>query len=390
MFVNFWYVADESARVTDQPVGVRMLGHDFVLFRDASGKAHCLSDVCIHRGASLSRGRLRGDCVECPYHGWQYSGDGRCRLVPSLDEGTKIPTRARVDSYPVREQWGLIFAFLGDLPEAERPPIMDIREWDVEGWRGQFQRFEFALDYKRSMENGVDSAHNEFVHAFQMQKKKEGVAFPVPAKDLEVSEDGWEVGVRQVMPGANTGLRGQAGKKTPGPTNVYTGFHGVSSLRTYIHPTEWIKLHQYLYETPIDEKHTRLFFYNFRSYLTGPEHDAQSLVENRHVVLEDQVVLEPLRPVLTPQTTTRELLMPSDKPVVAYRERIKELEARGWRIDVDRVNRERDRVAYAIPSPARRESRNWVMDPVPLVPARAADSKARRSNPLSAARSRQR
>ena len=56
MFINFWYAAAESKNVTDKPVSVRMLGQDFVLFRDSDGNAHCLSNTCIHRGAALADG----------------------------------------------------------------------------------------------------------------------------------------------------------------------------------------------------------------------------------------------------------------------------------------------------------------------------------------------
>ena len=55
MFINFWYVAEESKNITEQPTGVRMLGQDFVLFRDSAGQVRCLSDVCAHRGGSLAR-----------------------------------------------------------------------------------------------------------------------------------------------------------------------------------------------------------------------------------------------------------------------------------------------------------------------------------------------
>ena len=40
-----------------------------------------------------------------------------------------------IDAYPVEEKYGVIFVFLGDLPEEERPPIMDMPEWDQDGWR---------------------------------------------------------------------------------------------------------------------------------------------------------------------------------------------------------------------------------------------------------------
>ena len=171
------------------------------------------------------------------------------------------------------------------------------------------------------------------------------------------------------MPGATTGLRSEAGKTEPGPTETYTGFHGVSSLRTYIHHSATLALHQYIYETPIDKNHTRIFLVNFRNYLLDSSKDEQSLKENQTVVFEDRDVLERLRPVMTPATNTNELLMPADKSLVCYRDRLKEFEARGWRIDVGAVEQADDGLVFAIPSPARRQSSGWVIDPIPLVPS---------------------
>ncbi len=133
MFINFWYTAGLSSDVGDAPVRRRMLGQDFVLFRDTGGKVHCLADTCVHRGASLGLGKVKGDCIQCPYHGWQFGGDGACRKIPSLGAKAKIPGRARVDSYPTVEKYGLIFAFLGDIPEAERCPILPIPEYGPDG-----------------------------------------------------------------------------------------------------------------------------------------------------------------------------------------------------------------------------------------------------------------
>ena len=96
MYMNFWYPACQSSSLTEQPLKRKMLGLDFVLFRDASGRAHCLSNTCIHRGGSLGGGRVKGDCIQCPYHGWEFGGDGRCRKIPSLGPDAKIPQRARV------------------------------------------------------------------------------------------------------------------------------------------------------------------------------------------------------------------------------------------------------------------------------------------------------
>ena len=369
MFINFWYVAEESSNVTDGPIHVKMLGQDFVLFRDSEGVPRCLSNVCIHRGGSLAHGKLIGGCVECPYHGWRYDGKGVCRRIPSIGSDAEPPKRARVDSYPTRELYGLIFVFLGDLPEQERPPIMEIPEYGDENWRGNLLRFDMNFNYKRSMENGVDLAHNEFTHSFQLFSQGDK-CFPIPDFDIEEHHDGWEAGLRMIMPGAATGLRAEGGKTEPGGTEVYTAFHGISSIRTYIHHTETLALHQYLLETPIDDKHTQLLLYNFRNYVTDPSKDDASIKENTQVVYEDRDVLEHLRPVLTPQTNIKELLVPADKVLVAYRERLRKFEQWGWRIDTEKVNRDLDQVAYAIPSPARRKSSGWVIDSIPLLPGK--------------------
>jgi len=95
MYINFWYPVATSEELTDeQPRRVQILGLKFVAFRDTEGQAHVLSDTCVHRGASLGKGRLKDGRVECPYHGWRYGGDGRCVAIPSLAGGEKPPARA--------------------------------------------------------------------------------------------------------------------------------------------------------------------------------------------------------------------------------------------------------------------------------------------------------
>jgi hypothetical protein len=88
------------------------------------------------------------------------------------------------------------------------------------------------------------------------------------------------------------------------------------------------------------------------------------------VANEDGRVLLGIRPVLQPESNTKENLVPTDKHVAYYRAKVKEFEALGWRIDQREIERNKLRVAYAIPSPARRNSKNWTLDPVPLVSAK--------------------
>ncbi|MEE9511368.1 MAG: Rieske 2Fe-2S domain-containing protein, partial [Gammaproteobacteria bacterium] len=91
MFINFWYPVIEGSELGDEPLQVTMLGCDFVLFRDEHGKARCLANTCMHRGGSLGHGVVRDGCIQCPYHGWQYNGDGRCVRIPSIGRDGKIP-----------------------------------------------------------------------------------------------------------------------------------------------------------------------------------------------------------------------------------------------------------------------------------------------------------
>ena len=118
MFVNFWYAAARSHELRDRPTRVRMLGQDFALFRDAQGVARCVSDVCIHRGASLSDGKVADGKLHCPYHGWAFDGEGRCRWIPSLGRNAQIPSRARIDGYEAQAQ--KFIAENASLSEAEK------------------------------------------------------------------------------------------------------------------------------------------------------------------------------------------------------------------------------------------------------------------------------
>ena len=377
MFINFWYAAAQAGELTQAPMRRRMLGQDFVLFRDSQGKAHCLSNTCVHRGGSLAGGKVVGDDVQCPYHGWRFDGDGRCSRIPSLGREARVPARARVDAYPTVERYGLVFAFLGDLPEAERPPIMAIPEYGTEGpmpgWAATTQYFEWDIDFQRSIENGIDSAHNEFVHPTHGFSYANEATYSIPP--LKMFESDWAAGffddrLAPALPEET--MRQASGRMEAGFIRNGTGFHGVSSVWTFINPTPTMHIYQYLFETPIDHDKTSLYLVNLRNFLTTPDHDQRMMTRNEYVANQDRDTLMALHPVVTPRTQSRELFMPADNCIGRYRQRLQEWEARGWRIDVDAVRENRLRAAYAIPSPARREQTGWVLDAVPLVAAKAA------------------
>ena len=109
-----------------------------------------------------------------------------------------------------------------------------------------------------------------------------------------------------------------------------------------------------------------------RNFMPEAKHDCPIHARNKAIAKQDIDILQTLYPTLTPLSNTKEVLMPSDKAVVAYSEWLARFDDAGWRIDLDEFNRRNGGdTAFAIPSPARRESKNWVVESIPLVKSRS-------------------
>jgi hypothetical protein len=158
--------------------------------------------------------------------------------------------------------------------------------------------------------------------------------------------------------------------------HIKAGHHGVSCFWTYIEPTPAFIRHQYFFETPTDVGKTRIYSIAFRNSMLEPKDDARMLKMDNLVVGEDVKVLLGVRPLATPPTNTKEVLVPADSHIARYREWLKGWEQQGWHIDLEEVKRTQDNVAYAIPSPARRTTQNWALDSIPLLPGKEVKAKA--------------
>ena len=378
MYINFWYpIARAEEILADKPLSVNLLGMPFVAFRDADGEAHVLADTCVHRGGSLGAGWTKEGRVVCPYHGWEYGGDGKCQHVPSLGD-QKPPARAKVDSYPVQERYGIVFAFLGDLPEDQRPPLHDIEEYGTPGWKTQLYVYDVACNYERSVENGLDPVHNEFVHPMQgaPMLSPEQQSSPVPMEDIPWGSKFYMAYPTKKAP--DTELSAVKTGKRIGAAGSW--FQGPNQLVTWIDISAENSFHQYGFEAPIDDSNTRIFFVNMRSWLLEDEYDERIEKPTLQIVHEDVDILEKLSPVRTPTTNTKEILVPGDAVIVRYREWLAEWDANGWRIDYKALREKKGDIAFAIPSPGRREGGNWVLDTIPLQPG-GEEVRARRVSP---------
>ena len=105
MIPNQWYAVLDSDEVKPgRPVGVTRLGEKLVFWRDSHGRVSCQRDVCAHRGAALSAGKVLGDTVQCPFHGLRYDASGRCTSIPA--NGKESPVPAALPAVPLSRAGG--------------------------------------------------------------------------------------------------------------------------------------------------------------------------------------------------------------------------------------------------------------------------------------------
>src|SRR5882672_4238663 len=163
--LEFWYIAAESRALQQRPLASVILGETVVLFRDGEGRIGALEDRCAHRNAPLSAGRVANGFIECPYHGWTYDGQGSCVHIPSLGEcsgeAVKLP-RHPVRSYPVQEQDGYVWVYLGaDVPTTVpfKFPHAGEPRWSTFRMQTRFQ-----TDVEACLENFLDCPHTAYVH----------------------------------------------------------------------------------------------------------------------------------------------------------------------------------------------------------------------------------
>lgn len=361
LFKNFWYVLADSAAVGTSPVKVRALGQDLALFRRGSDRRIvALSDVCVHRMGSLSAGEVDGDCLRCPYHGWTYAEDGACTRIPANPPGTPVPRKARVDSYPVEERYGWVWAFLGDLPEAERPPLPPFPEFGRPGLRAVRGEFMWKAHYTRVVENAVDVAHTPFVHRDSFGDLERPVM-----PDYEVVSGPHSVEASLSLPARESRLFGR-GRENSVRLAIHTA--SVNCVDgTFAGGWRTILL---LAHTPVDERNTRTHFIQLRNFFTSPLGDGLARRFSLRILAEDRPTVESQTPPCVPLGPGADLSTRSDALSLAYRKLLRRYVDLGWQLDHQARLRTRteDGRLLMIPSPQRRApelEKTWVLGELP-------------------------
>jgi nitrite reductase/ring-hydroxylating ferredoxin subunit len=180
-YPNGWFAVawSRDLRVGDvRPL--EYFGEELVLFRTRSGEARILDPFCPHLGAHFAYGgRVMGETIRCPFHGWQFDGQsGACAKIPYCE---RIPAKARVRAWDVLERNGMVFVWYhaeGKLPEWEMPTLSEIGDAD---W-SEPRTFEIVLEahVQDTHENNNDPVHFQYVHRMA----------ETPPGDITYSADG--------------------------------------------------------------------------------------------------------------------------------------------------------------------------------------------------------
>ena len=163
-FPNGWFRVAYSDELPPKKVmPLHYFGKDLVLLRTEDGTPHIFDAHCPHLGANLGYGgKVEGNTIRCPFHGWSFNCEGECVEIPYA---SKIPPKAQIRSWLVREVNGVIMVYYhakGEPPTWEMP---ELSEWNPQEYT-HFKRYSWKIrtHIQELVENGVDIAHLPILH----------------------------------------------------------------------------------------------------------------------------------------------------------------------------------------------------------------------------------
>lgn len=319
MIPNRWYAVLDSREVPKRrPVSALRLGERLVLWRDESGRVCCAAERCAHRGAALSAGKVVEGCVECPFHGFRYDADGRCRLIPANGRSAEVPPRFKVASWPVREAHGFVWLWHGERPAEglPEPAFFD----DLEGLHSTGFRDRWPVHYSRAVENQLDVMHLPFTHATTIGR---GGRTLVDGPLVEwLSEDRFRFHVFNRLDDGTAPRK--AAELQAGAGAVYLDFVFPNLWQNHIADS----LRVVAAFAPVDDANTVIYLRMYQKSVLVP--GLREIFEwtmmrfNRAVLGQDRRVVVTQRPIAT-SYEMGEGLVQGDLPIVEYRRRRQEL-----------------------------------------------------------------
>ena len=297
---NEWYVAAWDHEVTRQPLARTYMGEPVMLYRTENGTAVALEDRCCHRLLPLSMGTVKGDFIECGYHGLTFDGSGKCVRIPGQ---ASIPPQARVRAYPTAEKLGMVWLWLGDPALADARKIFDrLPQWGQPNWGLNEGPYTYIkANYQHMTDNLVDPAHISFVH-----KTTIGSA---ASEDIPVSttQDGDLVIVSRWTENAEPvpffkrfgGFKGNVDRwqyyylYAPAIAIIDFGSHAVATGRNDAARERGMRVYSCHFMTPETETSTHYFWLQLRNFAPTDETVSRQITEQFVVAFsEDKAILE--------------------------------------------------------------------------------------------------
>jgi phthalate 4,5-dioxygenase oxygenase subunit len=179
-------VPEEVATPDGDPIEVRLLGQDLVIFRDSEGKLGALDAHCPHRRARLVLGRNENCGLRCLYHGWKFATDGTLLEAASEPPGSRLPETVRARSFPVHEAAGFVWVWLGEdtPPQFQAPPWAPSPDASI-----AVVKIKVNCNWAQVLEGAIDSAHSSSLHSTDMpastvsRASATATAWPRPSND---------------------------------------------------------------------------------------------------------------------------------------------------------------------------------------------------------------
>jgi phenylpropionate dioxygenase-like ring-hydroxylating dioxygenase large terminal subunit len=188
-----------------KPTAFTLLGQDLVIWWEpTTHHLRVMADRCPHRLARLSEGRIsEAGHLECPYHGWSFSGSGNCEKIPQLNgnEQALESPRACVQSLPTAVRQGLLFVYPGKPENAEKTtiPIIEAMQENPDEWVCINIARDLPYDALTLLENVLDASHVPYTHHRTVGNRAN--ASPVDLDIVEAGKHGftgvWEEGPRR-------------------------------------------------------------------------------------------------------------------------------------------------------------------------------------------------
>jgi len=315
---NEWHPVLSAQELGEKPVGVIVLGERVAVYRTPKG-VHAVRDLCIHRGAMLSKGWVEDEVLVCPYHGWKYDTAGQCVCIPAQRKDEKIPLRAKATTYACMEKYGLIWVCIGEA----KKPLPDFEEFDNPAFRplacGPYHVNAAAT---RIIENFTDFAHLMFVHGGLL-----GHPDFAELPDFKIFKEPDRIYTEDIpifQPVAHSGSDAEEGTTYVYVKEVFRPLAArLSKKDADTGQTLWILLTI----NPVGDKESVVYMVVSRNYAFDVP-DEQFIQFQNTVFEQDAWIIETQKPELLPLDLQAELNHKADVLSVAYRRWLNELGVR--------------------------------------------------------------